>query len=185
MSDPREVHQVAADRVLAYLKNTVGQGLFFKRGEDIQLSVYTDADFGGKPVDRRSTTGYCTLLGPNLVTWRSKKQKEVSLSSVESEFRALVKGICEGLWIKELLVDLRLFMQPNIIIYCDNQSTIAIAQNPVQPDRTKHTARIRHFIKEKVEMQIVLPQFIPTTEQLADFLPRVSPIPNFSVSSPS
>ena len=56
MSDPREVHQVVADRVLAYLKNIVGQGLFVKRGEDIQLSVYTDADFGGNPVDRRSTT---------------------------------------------------------------------------------------------------------------------------------
>ena len=130
-------------------------------------------------MDWRSMTRYCAFLGPNLVTWRSKRQKEVSLFSAESEFRALVKGIYEGLWIKELLVDLRLFMQPNIIIYCDNQSTIAIAQNPIQHDRTKHIARIQHFIKEKVEMQIVLPQFIPTTEQLADIFTKGLSNPRF------
>ena len=70
------------------------------------MSMYMDADWGGSPIDRRSTTGYCAFLGGNLITWRSKKQAEISLSSAEAEYRALVEGISEAIWIRNILGEL-------------------------------------------------------------------------------
>ena len=97
MKDPRESHWQAAHRVLAYLKGTARHRLFFKRNGGLKLEVFTDADFGGSMVDRSSTSTYCSFLGGNLVTWKSKKQSDVALSSAEAEFRALLKGICEAI----------------------------------------------------------------------------------------
>ena len=74
MKDPRESHWQAAHRLLAYLKGTSGHGLFFKRHGGLKLEVFTDADFGGSMIDRSSTSAYCSFLGGNLVTWKSKKQ---------------------------------------------------------------------------------------------------------------
>ena len=83
----------AAHKLLAYLIGTVGHGLLFQRGGKPIVEAYTDSDYGGSVMDSRSTTRYCMYLGGNLITWRSKKQQEVSLSSVEAEFCALLKGI--------------------------------------------------------------------------------------------
>ena len=85
MHDPREV----------YMEVVFGQGIHFKRGGSLILEAYTDADWAGSIIDRRSTSAYCTFLGGNLVTWRSKKESVVARSSVEVEFRAMAHGICE------------------------------------------------------------------------------------------
>ena len=74
---------------LHYLKANPSQGILFRRNTGLALEAYTDADYAGSPIDRRSTTGYCTFLGGNLVTWRSKKQNVVARSSAEAEFRAM------------------------------------------------------------------------------------------------
>ena len=83
MSELHEIHLRAAYRILSYLKFTAGQGLFFRWEGGLSLEAYTDSDWAGSVTDRRSTSGYCTFLGGSLITWRSKKQKEVSLSSAE------------------------------------------------------------------------------------------------------
>ena len=88
MHDPREPHLKAAYRVLHYLKGNLGKGILFKKNDTLALEAYTDADYIGSIVDRRSTTGYCTFLEGNLVTWRSKKKNVVARSSVEQEFKA-------------------------------------------------------------------------------------------------
>ncbi|CAA7410826.1 unnamed protein product [Spirodela intermedia] len=75
MNDPREIHLQAAYRIVEYLKNTVGQGLLFSRGGDSIVEIYTNADYTGSVSDRRSTSGYCSFISGNLVSWRSKKQK--------------------------------------------------------------------------------------------------------------
>ena len=75
MHQPKEIHLQAALRIVQYLKGTLGRGILFERNENANLEAYIDADYAGSIVDRRSTTGYCTFLGGNLVTWRSKKQK--------------------------------------------------------------------------------------------------------------
>ena len=86
MHSPRVSHMQAAHKVLRYLKGTVGRGLLFRHNNALRFEVYTDADYAGSLVDRRSTSGYCILLGGNLITWHSKKQKVESRSSVEAEF---------------------------------------------------------------------------------------------------
>lgn len=95
MHDPREVHLQATCRVLHYLKTHPGKGILFKKASNIDLAVYTDADFAGSSVDRRSTTGYCTSLVGNLISWRSKKQSVIARSSAEAEFRAMATGVCD------------------------------------------------------------------------------------------
>ncbi|CAA6674633.1 unnamed protein product [Spirodela intermedia] len=76
-------------------------GILFKRRDSLTIGIYTDVDYAGSVDDRRSTTGYCCLIGGNLVTWRSQKQRVVARSSAEAKFRAMALGICEGIWIKK------------------------------------------------------------------------------------
>ncbi|EXB89386.1 hypothetical protein L484_017352 [Morus notabilis] len=97
-----------AYRVLHYLKGTPGIGILFKRNGGVVLEAYTDADYAGSIVDMWSTSGYCTFIGGNLVTWRSKKHNVVARSSAEAEFRAMAQGVCELLWLKIILEDLKI-----------------------------------------------------------------------------
>ena len=95
------------------------------------------------------------FVGGNLVTWRSKKQKVVALSSAEAEFRGMTKGVCELLWIKRLLTELGFASASEMDLFCDNKAAIAISQDPVQHDRTKHVEVDQHFIKENLEAKII------------------------------
>ena len=113
MHSPRNSHFQAANRVLKYLKGTAGLGIMYRKTGKNDLVVYTDFDFARSCVDYRSTSGYCTFLGGNLVTWRSKKQSVVSKSSMEAKFRAMSKGIDEAIWIKCLLEEHNFSYQAN------------------------------------------------------------------------
>jgi len=144
----------------------------FKKNSTLTLEAYTDADYAGSIVDRRSTTGYCTFLGGNLITWRSKKQNVVARSSAEAEFRAVAQGMCELLWLKIILDDLRVKWEEPMKLYCDNKSAINIAHNPIQHDRTKHIEIDRHFIKEKLEEGLICMSYVPSGGQLADVLTK-------------
>nr|GEW22889.1 putative Gag-polypeptide of LTR copia-type [Tanacetum cinerariifolium] len=134
-----------------YLKGTPGHGVLFKANGHLETQVYTDADWAGYKGNRRSTSGYFTLVDGNLVTWRSKKQKVVALSSAEAEFRGVARGLAETLWIRKLLSEIGYHSTQTSKIMCDNKAAIQISKNPVQHDRTKHIEVDRHFIKEKLE----------------------------------
>lgn len=166
MHSPTNCHLSAVMRILRYLKGAPGQGLFFKKTADKSISIFTDADWGGSKKDMRSTSGYATYLWGNLVTWRSKKQTVVARSSAEAELRALALGICEGLWIKRVLLDLGYIESINIRVYCDNMSAINMAENPMHHDKSKHVEIDRHFIKEKIEDKTISIQYIPSCEQV-------------------
>ena len=172
MHDPREPHFQAAYRVLHYLKGNLGKGILFKKYDTLALEAYTNVDYVGSLVDRRSTIGYCTFLGGNLVTWRSKKQNVVANSSVKLEFRAIAPGLCELLWLKIILDDLRIKWDDPMKLYCDNKSAINISHNPIQHNRTKHIEVDRHFIKEKLEEGEVCMSYGSSKHQLADILTK-------------
>ncbi|KAH9678583.1 retrovirus-related pol polyprotein from transposon RE1 [Citrus sinensis] len=154
MHNPGEQHMKAVMRILS------------------NIEVYTDADWAGSVSDRRSTSGYFTFVGGNLVTWRSKKQHVVARSSAEAEYRDMALGICEGLWISFILNDLGYPSQQLIQLYCDNKAARDIAHNPVQHDRTKHVEVDRFFIKEKLDEKILELPKIRSEDQLANILTK-------------
>ncbi|XP_062103692.1 secreted RxLR effector protein 161-like [Humulus lupulus] len=179
MNNPTEEHVEAVTRILRYLKMTLGKGLLFRKNENKEIRVYTDADWAGDITNKRSTSGYCSYVWGNLVTWRSKKQTVVSRSSVEADFRALALGICEGIWLKKLLGELGVFTEESIQIFCDNQAAISIIKNHVHHDRTKHIEIDRNFITEKIENAIVQAIYTPSRFQTADIITKALPRTSF------
>ncbi|CAL8079731.1 unnamed protein product [Prunus armeniaca] len=168
MHSPSEDHIGAIMRILRYFKFTHGKGLIFSKYGHTDVEGYTDVDWAGSTTDRRSTSGYFTFVGGNLVTWRSKKQNVVSRSSVEAEYRGMAHGVCELLWLRRLLRDLGFGPKKPMDLYCDNKAVIAIARNPVQYDHIKHVEVDRNFIKKKLDAKIVFFPFINSEYQLAD-----------------
>ncbi|XP_058195078.1 secreted RxLR effector protein 161-like [Rhododendron vialii] len=128
MHDPRISHLDAVYRILRYLQSTPGRGILFSNHGHLRLEAFTDADWVGFVDDRRFTSGYCTFIGGNLVTWRSKKQLVVARSA---EYRAMAHGVCELLWLQTLLRDLGFIDSGPMKLYCDNKAVINIAHNPV------------------------------------------------------
>ena len=102
--NPSVDHMDAVVRILRYLKSAPGRGVMFSNHNNtIEVCGFTDADWAGNITDRRSTSGYFTFVGGNLVTWRSKKQNVVARSSAEAEYRGMAQGVCELLWLRNLL----------------------------------------------------------------------------------
>jgi Reverse transcriptase (RNA-dependent DNA polymerase) len=172
MLDPRVSHQEVVYQILRYLKSCPGKGVLLSKKRHRRIEVYTDADWAGCLDDRKSTSGYCAFVGGNLVSWRSKKQNVVA--------RSTAHGVSEGLWLRRLLLELGLFEDKPIILYCDNKAAINIANNPVQHDRTKHVEIDRHFIKDKLDEGIVCMPFVGTKEQIADVFTKGLSITDFS-----
>ncbi|KAF5472406.1 hypothetical protein F2P56_009126 [Juglans regia] len=134
MHSPSEEHINVATRILRYLKSSPGNGILFKKGGNLNIEGYTNVDWAGSIEDRRSTSGYFTLVGGNLVTWRSKKQEVVATSSTKAEYREMAKAICELLWTKNLIQELHIEHTSPMKLYCDSKAACDIAPNPVQLD---------------------------------------------------
>ena len=172
MHCPSEEHMEAVIRILRYLKSSPGKGLMFSKNDHVRVDGYTDADWARNISDRKSTSGYFTFIGGNLVTWKSKKQKVVALSSAEAEFRGMAKGLCELLWLKRLLAEIGFAPKSEMNLFCDNKAAIDISHNPVQHDRTKHVEVDRHFIKYNLKTNIIRFPFVKSEDQLADILTK-------------
>ena len=170
--NPNEEHLKVALRIEKYLKNSLEMGLLFTKAKTMEVEIYTDADWADSSLDRKSISGYCSCLGGNLVTWRSKKKSVVARSSVEAKFRSMDLGICEGMWIKSILEDLNIGISKPMKLYCDNKAAISMAHNPVQHDRTKHVEIDKHFIKEKLESGIICIPYVPSDRQIVVMLTK-------------
>ena len=123
-------------------------------------------------VDKKSTIGYYTFLGENLVTWRSKKQSLVARSSTEAKFRTMAQGVCELLCLKIVLEDLKIKWDGPMRLYFDNKSAINIAHNSVQHDRMKHIKIDKYFIKEKLDSGLISAPYVFTNCQIVDILTK-------------
>ena len=146
--EPRRVHLVAARHVMRYLKGTIDYGLSYDGDHDFTLSGYTDSDWEGSVANRKRTSGCCFSLGSAMISWQSRKQSSVSLSTMEAEYIAACSASCEAIWLRKLLIDLFDLEMRATMILCDNQSCIKMTKNPVFHDRSKHIEIRYHFIHD-------------------------------------
>jgi len=176
MQAPLRRHMVAADRVLRYLAGTRTLGLRFgspsTEHSSAQVSAFADADWGGDKVDRKSTTGWIARIDGDVVSWASKKQSAVALSTCEAELYAEAAAMQETQWLRGLLQELGLSDGSPALIYGDNQSAIAVTQNGVRSERTKHIDIRFHFVTDMVERGSAQLQWVPTQQQQADILTK-------------
>jgi hypothetical protein len=169
--NPGPAHWTAVKRILRYLKGTSDWGLLFNPKDDT-LVGYSDADWAGDPDSRKSTTGYLFTIGGVPVSWKSKKQATVALSTAEAEYMALSTAAQEVSWLRKFLVNFGLDQNKATVIFEDNQGCIALAKNPVSHERTKHIDIRYHFIRELVEAKMIDLQYLPTADMLADLLTK-------------
>lgn len=172
-SNPTEAHKTAVKRIFRYLKKTMNLALKYCKDEK-PVTGFSDADWGGDLDDRRSTTGNVFLLAGGAVSWLSKKQAVVALSTSEAEYVALSLAAQEAAWLQKLFTDLQIPTK-QVVIKEDNQGAIALARNPVAHSRTKHIDIRFHFIRKAHEEGIIDIVYCPTSEMVADLLTK--PIP--------
>lgn len=181
MHMPLEEHWTCVKRILQYLNSTATYGLILHAAPmtTMTITAYYDADWGADLEDRRSISGHCVFLGPNLVTWGSKKQHTVSRSTTEAEYRSLANLVAEIMWIQSLLQEINMFRPPPPLIHRDNLSTVLLAANHVLHSRTKHLELDLFFVCEKVRRKKIIVRHIPLHLQLADGLTKPLSDPEF------
>ena len=191
MLNPTHLHMVAAERVMRYLAGTKDVGLIFGSRNDgessskgysqlqIDVCAFADADWANGKGDRRSITGWVAKLNNDPISWASKKQRTVALSTCEAELYAEAAAIQEVLWLRGLLQELGLHNHAGSVIYGDNQSAIAVSKNGVKGERTKHVDVKYHFVTETVERGDVALKWVPSADQEADIFTKALPAPSF------
>lgn len=179
MHDPRESHFHALKRILRYIKGTMSLGQHLRKSSIDHFTAYSDADWGGCPDTRRSTSGYCVYLGESLISWSAKRQPTLSRSSAEAEYRGVANVISEVCWLRNLLLELQVPLRRSTIVYCDNVSAIYLSGNPVQHQRTKHVEMDIHFVREKVALGEIRVLHVPSAHQFADIFTKGLPSPLF------
>jgi transposase InsO family protein len=174
-SNPSPIHEQAVKRVLRYLRGTIDQRITYTGtgAIDSQPSLvgYTDADWGGGH-GCRSVTGYAFMLAGGVISWQSKKQKTVALSTVEAEYMATTQGAKEAVWWRSFLSGLGHDITAPTMLHSDNQGSIALAHNPEHHARTKHINIQHHFIRELVADKTIDLTFIGTEDMIADILTK-------------
>lgn len=172
MERPTELHLQAAKRALRYLKGTLDFGLFYKKEGNEKLIGYTDSDYAGDQDDRKSTSGYVFMISSGAVSWSSKKQPVVTLSTTEAEFIAAASSACQVVWLRRILQELDHVQCKPTTVYCDNSSAIKLSKNPVMHGRSKHIDVRFHFLRELTKDEIVQLVHCHTQEQVADIMTK-------------
>jgi hypothetical protein len=145
----------------------------------LELCAYFDADHGSDSTYRKSVTGFCIFLGDSLIFWKSKKQSIVSQSSTEAEYRAMTFTTKKIIWLRWLLVDMRVSFFHPTPMYCDSQSSIQIAHNSVFHERTKHIEIDCHLTRHHLKHDTITLPFVPFSLQIADLFTKVHSVSRF------
>ena len=178
-SDPRETHLTAVKRIFRYLKGTTNLGLLYKKSLDYKLVGFCDADYAGDRIERKSTSGNCQFLGENLISWASKRQATIALSTAEAEYISAASCCTQLLWMKHQLEDYQI-TENCIPIYCDNTAAICLSKNPILHSRAKHIEIKHHFIRDYVQKGVLDIQFIDTDHQWADIFTKPLTVERFN-----
>ena len=175
MENPQQEHWTAVKRIFRYLQGTKSHGLRFQPSDKIDFRGYSDADWAGDHADRKSTSGYTFMLMGAPVSWGSKKQSSVSLSTSEAEYIALSLAIQEGKWVHRLLCEILAAANepgPDLVIREDNQSCIKMTKNPVNHGRAKHIDIKYHHIRDEVKRGEVQLEYCETSVMMADIMTK-------------
>jgi hypothetical protein len=183
MDNPGRDHWEAAKRIVRYLKDTASVGVCF--GADsasaTRIVGYSDADYNGDVDTRRSTTGFVFLLAGGPISWSSKRQVTVALSTMEAEYMALCAAAQEARWLTRLLAAMGQGEQREaVLIYEDNQSCIAFTKDPTNHTRAKHIDTKYHFVREQVEFGNIVIKYCDTKHMIADVLTKAIAAPQFA-----
>jgi hypothetical protein len=178
MASPMEHHWLAAKNVVRYLLATPTLGITF--GTTSGLECYSDSDYAGDVDTRRSTTGYVFILNGGAISWSSRLQPTVAVSTTEAEYMAAASAIKEALWLKKLLSDFGQ-SRPTVLIYGDNQGCLKNLKNPLSSQRSKHIDVLHHFARERVARNEVDVKYISTDHMVADFLTKPVPETKFII----
>ena len=174
MSKPTKAYLGIAKHVLKYIKGTLHYCLEFKKSDmPLKLTGYCDSDWGASE-DRKSTTGYCFQLnnhGP-LISWKSKKQRVVALSTCEAEYMAMTRAMQEANFLRQLYSDMTGCDRDTVLLHVDNKGAIELARNPVHHQRSKHIDIKYHFIRSEVEIRIVDLLYVPSDNNVADIFTK-------------
>lgn len=188
MSNPGPIHYKAVDNIWRYLIGTQNYSITYRGDTKPILIGYSDSDWGGD-ITRRSTTGYLFTFNSTIISWSSKLQKTVALSSCEAEYMALKDTIKEYTWLKNVLDAITPITTTsstnkdyytNSTLYTDSQSAIQLAKNPEHHARTKHIDIQYHYVRDNILGNYIDLKYIPTTEQLADGLTKPLEYTKFS-----
>ncbi len=172
MHSPTMAHYKLVKRILRYVRGTTSLGIIIHASSTLDLYGFSDADWAGCPTTRRSTTGFCTFLGSNCISWSAKKQPTVARSSAEAEYRAMASTAAELTWLSFLLRDLGISISRPPILHCDNLSALHMTINPVFHGRTKHIELDYHYVRERVALGALETRFVPSNHQLADIFTK-------------
>jgi hypothetical protein len=145
--------------------------LWYPKGASFELVGYLDSDYAGDKVERKSTSGTCQLLGRSLVSWSSKKQNSITLSTAKAEYIAAGSYCAQILWMKATLKDFGINFK-NVPLLCDNESAVKLTNNSVQHQRTKHVDVRHHFIRDHQQKGDIAIENVGTEDQLADLFTK-------------
>ncbi|GJR71665.1 putative ribonuclease H-like domain-containing protein [Tanacetum coccineum] len=176
---PKASHLNAVKRIFRYLKHQPKLGLWYPRDSPFELEAYSDSDYGGASLDRKSTTGGCQFLGRRLISWQCKKQTIVANSTTEAEYVAAANCCGQVLWIQNQMMDYG-FNFMNTKIHIDNESTISVIKNPVAHSRTKHIEIRFHFIRDCYKKRLIEVIKIHTDSNVADLLTKGFDVTRFN-----
>ncbi|GJV30940.1 putative ribonuclease H-like domain-containing protein [Tanacetum coccineum] len=175
---PKVSHLHAVKRIFRYLKGQPKLGLWYPKDSPFDLEAYTNNDYAGASLDKKSTTGGCQFLGSRLISWQCKKQTIVANSTTEAEYVAASSCYGQVLWIQNQMLDYGYnFM--NTKIFIDNESTICIVKNPVFHSKTKHIEIRHHFIKDSYDKRLIQVIKIHIDHNVADLLTKAFDVSHF------
>ena len=179
MQRPGKEHWVGIKRVLRYVKNTLNHGLVFRHSDNFKLEAFSDSDWAGCVETRKSTSGNMCRLGDCTISWRSKKQPIVALSSTEAEYIALCAATQEVVWLRRLLHGVNQKQHDPTSVFEDNQGAMSLSKNPKNHARTKHIDVKYHYVRQSVENEVIDVLYLPTADMIADTLTKGLAKPKF------
>lgn len=170
--EPTEFDWKNVKRVFRYLKQTPHKALIFSKQGNFRVTGYADADWAGDRRDRKSYTGYVFKIGSGVISWESRKQGSVALSTTEAEYMAVSEASTEAVFLRNLCKEV-LALSPEItILYSENQGAIKLAHNPVFHKRSKHIDIRYHCIRSWISENKFVLKYISTEKMIADMLTK-------------